>query len=173
MASTTSYTGDSRAAGSLNDLVYLERLYRAGAAPYFDVLAVQGYGLWSGPMDRRMHPLVINFGRAQFVRDLMVRHGDADKPIWISEMNWNAAPEGQFAPFGRVSLETQARYLPLAFERIKEWPWLELANVWYLKRAEPDWEERGDPQAHFRLMTYDGELMPAYWSIKAYLRGPD
>lgn len=171
MASTTAYAGDSRPGGSLNDLVYLERLYRADAAPHFDVLAVQGYGLWSGPTDRRMHPLVINFGRVQFVRDLMVQHGDAHTPIWISEMNWNAQPAGQFAPFGRVSLETQARYLPLAFERIQEWPWVELANVWYLKRAQPDWEAAGDPQAHFRLMTYDGELMPAYRSLQAYLQG--
>lgn len=173
MASTTTYTGDSRSGGGLNDLVYLDRLYRAGAAPFFDVLAVQGYGLWSGPMDRRMHPLVINFGRVQFVRDLMVRHRDSEKPIWISEMNWNAVPEHQDAPFGRVSLALQARNLPLAYERIKEWPWLELANVWYLKRAEPDWEEKGDPQAHFRLMTYDGVLMPAYWSMKAYLHGSE
>ena len=171
MASTTAYAGDSRPGGSLNDLVYLERLYQAGAAPWFDVLAVQGYGLWSGPTDRRMHPLVINFGRVRFVRDLMVQHGDADKPVWISEMNWNAVPAGQIAPFGRVSLETQARYLPLAFERIREWPWVELANVWYLKRAQSDWEETGDPQAHFRLMTHDGELMPAYRSLQAYLQG--
>ncbi len=171
MASTTAYTGDSHPGGSLHDLVYLERLYQAGAAPWFDVLAVQGYGLWSGPADRRMHPLVINFGRVRFVRDLMVHHGDADKPIWISEMNWNAVPAGQMAPFGRVSLETQARYLPLAFERIEEWPWVELANVWYLKRAQPDWEEANDPQAYFRLMTYDGELMPAYGSLQAYLQG--
>ncbi len=169
MASTTAYDGDSQARGSLNDLVYLNRLYLAGAAPYFDVLAMQGYGLWSGPFDRRLHPLVTNFGRVQFARDLMVQHNDARKPIWISEMNWNAVPAGQYAPFGRVSLETQARYLPQAFERIKEWPWVELASVWYLKRAQPVWEDAGDPQAHFRLMTYDGELMPAYRALQVYL----
>ena len=169
MASTTSYDGDSRARGSLNDLIYLNRLYLAGAAPYFDVLAMQGYGLWSGPFDRRMHPLVINFGRVQFARDLMVQHNDAGKPIWISEMNWNAVPVGRHAPFGRVSLETQARYLPQAFERVKEWPWVELVNVWYLKRAQPVWEEAEDPQAHFRLMTHDGILMPAYRSLQTYL----
>ncbi len=112
LASTTAYTGDTRQGGSLNDLVYLERLYQAGAAPYFDVLAVQGYGLWSGPLDRRMHPLVINFGRVQFARDLMVQHGDADKPIWISEMNWNAVPTGRAAPFGRVSLKRKPGTCP-------------------------------------------------------------
>lgn len=170
MAATTTYDGVSRAGGGLNDLVYLDRLYRAGAAPYFDVLAVQGYGLWSGPWDRRMHPLVINFSRARFVRDLMVRHGDAHKPIWIAEMNWNTVPPGRDAPFGRVSEDTQARFLVQAFERIEEWPWMELANVWYLKRARPDWENAGDPQAHFRLLTYDGRPSPAFYALADYLR---
>lgn len=169
MAATTAFDGDTTPGGNLNDLVFLQRLYDAGAAPYFDVVAVQGYGLWSGPTDRRMHPLVLNFGRVEFVRDLMVYNGDGAKPIWIAEMNWNAVPPGQAAPFGRVTLEEQARYLPLAFERIRTWPWVELANVWYLKRAQADWEERGDPQSHFRLMTPEGQLMPVYGALKAYL----
>ncbi len=173
MAATTTYDGDTRAGGNLNDLVYLQRLYDAGAAPYFDVVAVQGYGLWSGPQDHRMHPLVLNFSRARYVRDLMVRNGDAKKPMWIAEMNWNAVPPGMAAPFGRVSLEEQARYIPQAYQRLQEWPWVELSNVWYLKRAQPYWEEREDPQAYFRLMTYDGQLMPVYNAIQAYLTAAD
>ena len=55
---------------NFNDLAYLQRMYDAGAAPYFDVLAMQGYGLWSGPTDRRMNPRVINFSRPVFVRDV-------------------------------------------------------------------------------------------------------
>ncbi len=169
LAATTTFDGDTRPGGNLNDLVYLQRLYDAGAAPYFDVVAMQGYGLWSGPTDRRMHPLVLNFGRARYVRDLMVRNGDGTKPLWIAEMNWNAVPVDRAAPFGRVSLMDQARYIPQAYQRIATWPWVELANVWYLKRAQPYWEERNDPQAYFRLMTYDGQLMPVYQAIQAYL----
>ncbi len=169
LASTTTFDGETRAGGNLNDLVFLQRLYDAGAAPYFDVVAVQGYGLWSGPTDRRMHPLVLNFGRVRYVRDLMVRNGDGAKPLWIAEMNWNAVPLGEAAPFGRVSLTEQARHIPQAYQRIQAWPWVELANVWYLKRAQPYWEDRGDPQAYFRLMTYDGHLMPVYHAIQAYL----
>jgi tripartite-type tricarboxylate transporter receptor subunit TctC len=48
---------------ALNDLLFLQRMYDAGAAPYFDVMAMQDYGLWSGPSDRRMHPRVMNFSR--------------------------------------------------------------------------------------------------------------
>ena len=111
---------------NFSDLTYLQRMYDAGAAPYFDVLAMQGYGLWSGPTDRRMNPRVINFSRPRFVRDVMVRNGDAAKSIWISEMNWNAVPD-EIADkrYGQVTPEQQAAYLPMAYDRLqREWPWL-------------------------------------------------
>ncbi len=76
----------------LNDFIFLQRMYDAGAGDYFDVLAMQGYGLWSGPTDRRMRPRVLNFSRPLYLREIMVHNGDADKPIWITEMNWNAPP---------------------------------------------------------------------------------
>ena len=130
--------GDPPPGNSLNDLLYLQRMYDAGAAPYFDIMAMQGYGLYSGPTDHRMHPRVINIGRHQFVRDLMVKNGDATKPIWIPESNWNAAPADVDPRYGRVTLEQQAAYLPLAYERIQsEWPWIGVANTWYRKLA-PD-----------------------------------
>jgi hypothetical protein len=52
----------------LNDFVFLQRMYDAGAAAYFDVLAIQGYGLWSGPTDRRMRARVLNFSRPLYLR---------------------------------------------------------------------------------------------------------
>ena len=119
LASTIDLDGTTIPGRNFNDLLFLQRMYDAGAASYFDIMAMQGYGLWSGPTDHRMHPRVMNFGRNQFVRDLMVKNGDAAKPIWISEMNWNAAPEGVEPRYGRVSLEQQAANLPLAYERIR------------------------------------------------------
>jgi len=159
---------------ALNDLLFLQRMYDAGAAPYFDIMAMQDYGLWSGPSDRRMHPRVMNFGRPQFVRDLMVANGDAHKPIWISEMGWNAVPDDvPDKRFGQVTLEQQARYTPQGYERIrKEWPWLGVANVWYFKRATDEWARNRRPEAYFRLAEPDFTLQPVYNSLKAYLTAP-
>ena len=157
---------------SLNDLLFLQRLYDAGAAPYFDIVAMQGYGLYSGPTDRRMHPRVINISRHQFVRDLMVKNGDAAKPIWIAEMNWNAAPEDVEPRYGRVTLEQQARYLPLAYERIRQdWPWIGVAATWYLKRATDLWETNRQPEAYFRLLAPDFTPQPVYESMQTYTAG--
>ncbi len=156
---------------ALNDLIFLQRMYDAGAAPYFDIMAMQAYGLWSGPTDRRMHPRVMNFGRPQFVRDLMVANGDAEKPIWISEMAWNAVPD-EIADkrFGQVTLEQQARYAVLAYRRaLAEWPWIGVINTWYFKRATDDWFKEGKPEAYFRLADPDFTLQPVYESLKAYL----
>ncbi len=157
---------------SLTDFIFLQRMYDAGAAPYFDIMAAQGYGLWSGPTDRRMHPRVLNISHHLFVRDLMVANGDAGKPIWISEMNWNAAPEGVDAPYGRVTLEQQAAYLPLAYARVRqEWPWIGVANTWYLKRATDEWELTGQPPAYFRLLAPDFTPQPVYTAMQEYTAG--
>ncbi|MBN1658035.1 MAG: hypothetical protein JXA93_06515, partial [Anaerolineae bacterium] len=121
----------------LNDFIFLQRMYDAGAGDYFDVLAMQGYGLWSGPTDKRMRPRVLNFSRPLYLREIMVENGDAHKPIWITEMNWNAPPEDfPNKQFGYATEEQQARYAVEAFQRAQqEWPWLGVINVWFFKRA--------------------------------------
>jgi len=154
----------------MNDFLFLQRMYDAGAADYFDILAMQGYGLWSGPTDRRMQPRVVNYSRPRFVRDIMVQNGDAGKPIWISEMNWNAAPEAVEPRYGRVSLQQQARYAILAYERAKtEWPWLGVINFWYFKRADDAWLRNGQPEAYFQMATPDFEPLPVYHAMQEYI----
>jgi len=167
LAATIDLDGATIAGRNFSDLLFLQRMYDAGAAPYFDVMATQGYGLWSGPTDHRMQPRVMNFGRPQYVRDVMVANGDGHKALWISEMNWNAAPADVEARYGRVSLERQAAYLPLAYQRIRdEWPWLGVANVWYLKRATDVWEQNRQPEAYFRLLAPDFTPMPVYEAMR-------
>ena len=154
----------------LNDFIYLERMYRAGAADCFDIMSVQGYGLWSGPTDHRMRPGVINFARNEYIRDIMVAHNDGDKSIWISEMNWNALPYGSNMPatYGQVALEQQARWVPLGYERVsKEWPWIGVVNFWYFKRASD--AEVNQSWYYFRMSDPDFELMPVYYSVKDYI----
>ncbi len=163
---------DAPPTNSLSDTLFLQRMYDAGAAPYFDIMAMQAYGLYSGPTDSRMYPRVLNISHHLFIRDIMVNNGDAHKPIWIAEMNWNAAPEDVDPRYGRVTLEQQARYLPLAYERVQnEWPWVGVANTWYLKRATDEWEQQRRPEAYFRLLLPDFTPSPAYESMKAYAGG--
>jgi hypothetical protein len=156
---------------NLNDFIFLQRMYAAGAQPCFDVLSVQGYGLWSGPTDHRSRPIVVNYGRNEFIRDLMVANGDAHKAIWIAEMNWNAVPSdsGIVPNFGQVTLEQQARYAPLAYQRAQqEWPWVGMTAFWFFKRADDS--ERDQSWYYFRMAEPDFTLMPVYAAMQAYLR---
>jgi hypothetical protein len=157
----------------LNDFIFLQRMYDAGAGDYFDVLAMQGYGLWSGPTDRRMRPRVLNFSRPLYLREIMVENGDAHKPIWITEMNWNAPPaELPDKPFGSVTLEQQARYAVLAYQRAqREWPWLGVINTWFFKRASD--AERDQAMYYFRLVEPDFTPMPVYQALKDHMHSPE
>jgi hypothetical protein len=155
---------------NLNDMVYLQRMYNAGARGCFDIMSVQGYGLWSGPTDKRMDPIQINYARNLFIRDLMVQSGDEHKPIWISEMNWNAVPSNRgIAPaFGQVTEAQQARYAPLAYARAQaEWPWVGVINFWYFKDADD--HEKNQPKYYFRMADPDFTLKPVYYAMKDYI----
>lgn len=160
--------GASNNAAELNDFVYLQRMYHAGAAKCFDVMSVQGYGLGSGPTDRRLRPLQFNYARNLFIRDLMVKNGDAHKAIWIAEVNWNAAPEHIPSIFGRVTEEQQARYAPLAYARAQsEWPWVGANFFWFFKRASD--AEKDQAWYYFRMAEPDFTLLPVYQTMKDYI----
>ena len=152
---------------NMNDLLYLHRIYLAGAGDCFDVMSAQGYGLYSAPTDRRLYPTLINYPHSLFVRDVMVRHGDAGKPIWISELGWNALPEGMPERFGRVTEGQQAIYTVQALDRIqREWDWVGVANIWFFKR--PTDREQDQPFYYFRMVEPDFTPLPVYYKVRDY-----
>jgi hypothetical protein len=156
------------------DVLYLQRMYQAGAGACFDVLSAQGYGLWSGPTDRRLRPMTINFQRHLYLRDVMVANGDAHKPIWISEAGWNPVPDdptiADLERFGRVTMEQAAAWAPLAYQRAaEEWPWVGVIAWWYFKRADDS--ELGQSWYYFRLVEPDFTPTPVYEALKAYMTG--
>jgi GH35 family endo-1,4-beta-xylanase len=154
---------------AMDELVYLQRMYDAGARPYFDIASVQAYGLRSGPDDRRLGEDDVNFSRPLRFREVMVRNGDAAKPVWISEMGWNATPEAAPGPnrFGKVTADQQARYTVRALERARaEWPWVGVINVWFLKRADD--HDAETQLAGFRLLDPDFTPRPVYEAVRDY-----
>ena len=158
---------------NMSDLVFLQRMYDAGAADCFDVLAVNVYMLWSGPTDHRLRPLTfVDYARPLYLRDIMVANGDASKPIWFSEMNSNAIPldHPAYPTYGRVTLEQQARYAPLAYQRaIEEWPWVGVINFWFFKRATD--AERDQAMYYFRMAEPDFTTLPVYDTMREYIAG--
>ena len=158
----------------LNDLIFLQRMYDAGAADCFDILSAQGYGLRSSPTDRRLQPSRINFNYLLYTRDLMVANGDAATPLWVSETGWNAlpigmVPEGQ-EMFGQVSLEQQAKYAVELYQRARaEWPWAGVLNYWFLRRPSAETTQQ---YYYFRIMEPDFTPLPAWNALSTYTQSP-
>ena len=158
---------------NLMDLVFLQRMYDAGAQDYFDVLSVQGYGLWNGPTDRRVHPDRVNFSRVMLIRELMVQNGDANKPIWASEVGWNALPRefDGFPYYGRVSEELQAEYSAAAYRMAQEeWPWMGVMSYWFFKR--PSDHEKNQAFYYFRMMEPSFYAHPVYYALQEQATSP-
>lgn len=161
----------------LNDYVYLQRMYAAGAGDCFDVMAAQGYGFNSGPTDRRMRPTTLNFAHNLYIRDLMVAHGDEGKAIWLTEVAWNPIDAPDVPPdvrgranYGVVTQEQAARYLVGGWQRAQqEWPWTGVLFYWFLKR--PGESERDQSWYYFRMLEPDFTPLPVYDSARDYIAG--
>jgi polysaccharide biosynthesis protein PslG len=161
---------------NLMDFIFLQRMYDAGAADCFDVLSVQGYGLFSGPTDERLNPMQVNIGRNRYMRDIMVANGDAHKPIWISEAAWNAVPSEAEYPdpiaaryaFGQVTEQQQADYAVELYQRAQqEWPWVGVVNYWFFTRASD--RESDQSFYYFRMVEPDySDEKPSFTPLPVY-----
>ncbi|MGA7733272.1 MAG: O-antigen ligase family protein [Chloroflexia bacterium] len=172
-------------AANRNDILYLQDMYWAGGAPYFDVMSTMLYGLGQPPGDRRMDFKRLSFSRAVLLRDVMVANDDADTPIWISEYAWvsipldlqqrlNLSPD-EWKVFQdkniwghniQVDEETQGKYEVEGYQRARnEWPWMGVMFVWYLRNPDADPLE---PATYFSLLQQDFTPRPAYFALQEY-----
>jgi len=173
LAQTTEETPMIYQPRNLSDLTYLEMMYQAGARGSFDIMGAMVYGLWTGPADQRTSRDRANYARVQLLREIMVRNDDAAVPIWASEVGWNAQPETLEGPvpYGRVTLEQQARYAVQAYQRARdEWPWMGVMNYWFLRRASD--AEVNQPWYYFRMFEPDFTPLPVAESMRALMQTP-
>ena len=166
-----------------SDLIFLQEIYDLGGGDCFDVFSAQGYGLFSGPTDRRLRATSVNVARHSYYRDIMVRNGDAHKPIWLSEAAWNATLDAElpreaidaFSRYGNVTQEQAARYMPLLYHRAQqEWPWIGNVMYWFFTRKDPF--EANQSKYYFRMVEPDYQPekptftpLPVYDSVRDFI----
>jgi len=146
----------------MDDLEYLRRMYAAGASDYFDVLAVHAYG-WVYPADDPPNPAVVNYRRTELLRQVMVEHGDAAKPIIITEGGWNDHPRWTRA----VKPAQRIQYTIRAYELAQDWDWCQAAALWAFRYP---WAARSYLD-YFTFVTPDFEPKPIYLEVKRYAEG--
>ena len=150
---------------AMDDLLYLQGMYDAGAAPFFDALAVHAYG-WRYAPGEPPDPSVINWRRTELLRQIMVRNGDGHKPIVITEGGWNDHPRWTKAvrPGQRVAYTLQAYELAQ-----NEWEWCQAAALWAFRFPRP----QTGYLDYFTFVTVDFTLKPVYLEVQRYARGED
>jgi hypothetical protein len=151
-------------AEAMDDRVFLEAMYQAGAGAYFDALGAHPYGFAYPPDDPRGAHDGLNLARLLDLREVMEAHGDGDKPIWVTELGWTTAGVGA-SSWLTVTPQQQADYLRGAWRwaLTDEMAWLQVFTVWNLSRGLPS----SDEMAGYSLLDGSGEAKPAYHALRA------
>ncbi|MFZ2618242.1 MAG: beta-galactosidase [Anaerolineae bacterium] len=146
----------------LDDLVYLQQMYDAGAAPFFDILAAHAYG-WVFDANDPPASDVVNFRRVELLRAVMVRNGDGAKKIIITEAGWNDHPRWTKAvrPAQRIQNTLEA------FDLVGQWDWLQALCLWAFRYPAP----ARSYQDYFTFVASDFVPKPIYLELQAYHEG--
>jgi len=148
----------------LNDLQYLDEMYEAGAADYFDGLAVHSYGL-TFPATTEPAPDILNFRRVELVRDVMLKHDDADTKIYITEFGWNDHPRWTMAVRPGQRIQNTLDAYKYAEEH---WPYVETIALWAFRFPAPT----KSFMDYYTMVTPEFVKKPIYEALKAYSRQP-
>ena len=107
---------------AIDEDYFLQRLYAAGAAPFFDIVAAQPFGFGYSPEDSRQRIDILNFQRIVLVRRAMLAAGDGTKAVIGARFGWNIHLS---SPWATVRPELQTQFAREALDTAyKEWPWL-------------------------------------------------
>lgn len=126
---------------AVDEVYFLQRLYAAGAAPFFDVVAAQPFGFGASPSDERARLPVLNFQRVKLLRRTMLAAGDGATPIWAVRYGWNTRSD---SPWRTVTPTDQSTFATAALTIARqEWPWL-TAMGWAIDQpaqppTDPHW----------------------------------
>jgi len=144
----------------MNDLLYLQKLYDAGFAKYYDILSVHSYGLGFSP-DEPPAPDALNFRRVELVREIMEKNGEGHKPIMITESGWNDSPRWTRA----VKPATRIDYTLGAYKWAEQhWPTVQVVCTWAFRFPAPLYTY-GD---YYSFVTPEFIPRPIYDAVKAW-----
>ncbi len=156
---------------NLNEVDFLRRTLDAGAAPFFDALAVQPYG-FGLPPDAAPDPAALNFRRVELLRHELVARGLGDRPAWAVAGGWYHLPDGWEGDPGlwpNVTEQQQLDYTAAALRLARErWPWM---GPILLNPLQPD-RPATDPYWGFALWSAAGAPTPLYEQLAAYASLP-
>jgi len=161
------------------DIDFLQGMYGAGAAAYFDVLGVHAPGFNAppelDPAEAAANPEYgggrwFAFRHVEDMRAIMVANGDGAKQVAILEMGWTLDTVNSHYSWFAVDEQTQADYLVRAYQYAAEnWqPWIGLMSMIYI--ADYHWTEENE-QWWWSIVLPDGTPRPAYEALRDMEKG--
>jgi len=150
---------------AMDDLIYLQGMYDAGAKDAFDILAAHAYG-WTFSADAEPGRDSVNWRRVELLREIMVQNGDVDKHVMITEGGWNDHPRWTKAvrPSQRVANSVRAYDMAL-----REWPWVDAVCLWAFRYPRP----ARTYQDYYSFVDGDFRPKPIYEALQRYAAGLD
>lgn len=161
---------------AMPDSEYLQGMYEAGAADYFDVLGLNAPGYKAAPEvspDEAETTAEYGGGRwfafrhVEDMRAIMEANGDSDKQVAILEMGWTTDRFNPDYAWHAVTEAEQADYLVRAYEYAAEhWrPWIGPMFTIYI--ADYAWTPEANEQWWWAITLPDGTPRPAYNALQA------
>jgi polysaccharide biosynthesis protein PslG len=159
--------------GSMEDVDWLDGLYRAGAAGSFDLLGMHAYlGSFAPETDpSTCSPMC--FRDVERFREVMVRNGDGNKQALITEMGALPQTSVDLGPYAWMELapDVRADYLVRALQMANgNYPWIRGAMVFNFDYATVPWNPRTSEKYWFSLLQSNGSSTPALDQIAAARR---
>jgi polysaccharide biosynthesis protein PslG len=151
-----------------NDWRFINRAYRAGAKPCFDVLAVHPY---NGEYSPRMEPPGDQqwwFQNVPLVRRVMLRHGDRRTRLWFTEVGWSTHRNTPDMPgyMRGVTRRQQARYLVDMLRITKRrYPYVTRVS-WFSSKDENNGDIEND---NFGLFTLRMRAKPSAVALRRFM----
>lgn len=163
---------------AMPDTDFLQGMYDAGGAAYFDVLGLHAAGFKAPP---ETDPATVadpaaGYGGQRFfafrhvedMRAIMVANGDGQKQVAILEMGWMLHQDiHQSYTWHGVTEQEQADYLVRAYQyAAQHWqPWIGLMTTVYI--ADYDWQLDQHEQWWWAIVLPDGTPRLAYTALQA------
>ena len=156
------------------DTKFLQGMYDAGAAEYFDVLGLNAPGYKAPPELDPAGAEAEEYGGGRWfafrhvedMRAIMVENGDGHKQAAILEMGWTLDTVNPTYAWHAVDEATQAEYLVRAYQYAAEhWqPWMGLMVTIYI--ADSEWTPDNE-QWWWSIVLPDGTPREAYHALRA------
>ena len=163
-----------------NNYEFIEDLYDHGLKGHFDAIAthtdtaclIDGANRLYREPDGRLGRYI--FSSYREIHEVMQRHGDGGKPIWMTELGWathSTAPKscdvGKWAgqKAAGVTEAQQAEFLTQAYQCLASDPYVGVA-FWFGLQDVP-----GGPSGGHGLFRNDGVAKPAVSAFRALSRG--